>query len=126
MKPGYTSTHPWDYPLDRQGHAATKLHLGIAAYSSYLGLVSAGIVYPPEADGAKHYAYFDMAVKLPHLDYHGILGCLHYLPLVLNVFLTRYDSGTFLSHLTDGGYGFDHVALPALDMYQMYLVTPQV
>ena len=88
--------------------------------------MSAGIVYPPEEDAPKHYAFFDTIGKLPHPDYHDIWGCLHYLSLVSNVFLACYNSGTFLSHLTDGSYGFNRVALPGLDMYQMYVVTPQV
>ena len=41
-------------------------------------------------------------------------------------FLARYDSGTFLSHLTDGGYGFDALGSPGIDMYQMYVITPMV
>ena len=32
VKPGYTCTIPWDYPLDWQGHVAAKRHLGTAAY----------------------------------------------------------------------------------------------
>ena len=47
-------------------------------------------------------------------------------PLVSNVFLAQYDSGTFLSHLTDGGYGFDAIGSPGFDMYQMYIVAPMV
>ena len=39
MKPGYTGASPWDYPLDQQGHVASKLHSRVAAYSSYIGLV---------------------------------------------------------------------------------------
>ena len=58
--------------------------------------------------------------------HHGIWGCLHYLPLVSNVFLAQYASGTFLSHLTDGGYGFEAVGSPGIDMYQLYVVTPMV
>ena len=57
---------------------------------------------------------------------HGILGCLYFLPLVLNIFLAHYDSGQFLSHLTEGGYGFDVLGLPGIDMYQMYIVAPVV
>ena len=38
----------------------------------------------------------------------------------------RYDSGTFLFHLTDVGYGFNSVGSPDIDMYQMYVVTPMV
>ena len=34
--------------------------------------------------------------------------------------------GTFLSHLTDGGYGFDAIGSPGIDMYQMYIVAPMV
>ena len=29
--PGYTDACPWDYPLDHQGHVASKLHSGVAA-----------------------------------------------------------------------------------------------
>ena len=32
----------------------------------------------------------------------------------------------FLSHLTDGGYGFDSVGSPDIGTYQMYIVTPMV
>ena len=56
---------------------------------------------------------------MPPIANHGIWGCL------LNVFLTQYDSGTFLSHLTDGGYGFDIIRSPGIDMYQMYIVAPK-
>ena len=45
---------------------------------------------------------------------------------VSNVFLARYDSGRFLSHLTDGGYGFNAVGSPGINMYQMYVVSPTV
>ena len=38
VSPGYTGASPFDYPLDCQGHVAMKLHLGTAAYSSYIGL----------------------------------------------------------------------------------------
>ena len=63
---------------------------------------------------------------IPPIANHGIWGCLHFLPLVSNIFLARYDSGTFLSHLTKGGYGFDVLGSPGIDMYQMYIVAPMV
>ena len=53
-----------------------------------------------------------------------ILGSLHFLPSVLNVFLSRYDLGTFLSHLAAGEYGFDIIGSPCIDIYQMYVVVP--
>ena len=129
IRPGYTGASPFDYPLDHQGHVASKLHLGTAAYSSYIGLVSTGIVYPQQEDPniqINQYNYFDIIGSIPPIANHGIWGCLHFLPLVSNVFLARYDSGTFLSHLTDGGYGFDAIVLPGIDMYQMYIVAPMV
>ena len=46
VRPGYTGASLWDFPLDHQGHVASKLHSGVAAYSSYTGFVSTGIVYP--------------------------------------------------------------------------------
>ena len=106
-----------------------KLHSGTAAYSSYIGLILTGIVYSQQEDSAvpiHQYSYFDIISTIPHITNHGIWGCLHFLLLVLNIFLARYDSGTFLSHLMEGGYGFDILGSPGIDMYQMYIVAPMV
>ena len=46
--------------------------------------------------------------------------------LVLNVFLSCYNSGTFLSHLAAGEYGFNIVGAPCIDIYQMYVVVPMI
>ena len=129
VRPGYTGPFPFDYPLDCQGNVASKLHLGTAAYSSYIGLVSTGLVYPKQEDPnikIYQYSYFDITGTIPPIANHGIWGCLHFLPLVSKVLLAQYDSGTFLSHLTDGGYGFNAIGVPGIDMYQMYIVTPMV
>ena len=129
VRPGYTGASPFGYPLDHQGHVASKLHSGTAAYPSYIGLISTGIVYPQQEDPdiqINQYNYFDIIGLIPPIANHGIWGCLHFLPLVLNVFLAPYDSGTFLLHLTDGGYGFDALGSPGIDMYQMYIVAPMV
>ena len=110
---------PWDFPLDHHGHVALKLNSVVAAYSSYIGLVLTGKVYPQQEDPdikIDQYNYFNIIGMAPPPANHGIL---HYLPLVLNVFLAQYDSGTFLSHLTDGGYGFNAIGSPGIDMYQM-------
>ena len=72
------------------------------------------------------YNYFNIIESVPPPNHHGIWGCLHYLPLVSNIFLARYDLGTFLFHLTDIGYGFDSVGSPGINMYQMHVVTPMV
>ena len=129
VRPGYTGASPWDYPLDHQGHVASKLHSSVVAYSSYIGLILTEIVYPQQEDPdikINQYSYFDIIGTIPPPNHHGIWGCLHYLSLVSNIFLARYDSGTFLSYLTDGVYGFDTVGSPGIDMYQMYVVTPMV
>ena len=97
--------------------------------NSTLDLVSTGIVYPQQQDPdikIDQYNYFNITGTAPPPANHGIWGCLHYLPLVLNVLLAQYDSGIFLSHLTDGGYGFDATGSPGIDMYQMYIVAPMV
>ena len=124
VRPNYTGASPWDFPLDHQGHMALKLHSGVAAYSSYIGLVSTGIVYPQQEDSEvkiNQYNYFDITGTVPPPTNHGIWGCLHYLPLVSNIFLSF-----FLSHLTDGGYGFSTRGSPGINMYQMYIVVPMV
>ena len=129
VRPGYTGASPFDYPLDHQGHLASKLHSGTAAYSSYIGLISTGIVYPHQGDPnikIDQYNYFNITGTIPTIANHGIWGCLHFLPLVSNIFLAQYDSGTFLSHLSDGGYGFNTIGSPGIDMYKMYIVAPMV
>ena len=129
VRPGFTDASPFDYPLNCQGHVALKLHLGTAAYTSYIGLVSIGIVYPQQEDPdiqIDQYNYFDIVGLIPPIANHGIWGCLHLLPLVSNVFLAQYDSRTFLSHLTDGWYGFNATGSPGINMYQMYIVVPMV
>ena len=106
-----------------------KLHSGTAAYSSYIGLISTGIVYPQQEDPdiqINQYNYFDIIWSIPLIANDGIWGCLHFSSLVLNVFLDHYNSGTFLSHLTDGGYDFDALGSPGIKMYQMYIVAPMV
>ena len=107
----------------------SRLHSGVAAYLSYIGMVSTRIVYPQQEVldiKINQYSYFDIIGTIPPPIHHGIWGCLHYLPLVSNIFLARYDSGTFLSHLTDGGYGFNALGSPGINMYQMFIVAPMV
>ena len=127
--PDYTGASPKDFPLDHQGHMASKLHSGVAAYSLYIGLVSTGVVYAQQEDPdikIDQYNYFDIIGTVPRPANHGIWGCFHYLLLVPNIFLAQYDSGTFLSHLTDGRYGFNAIGSPGINMYQMYIVAPMV
>ena len=52
VRPSYTGASPWDYPLDHQGHMALRLHSSVAAYSSYIGLVSTGSLSPTR--GPRH------------------------------------------------------------------------
>ena len=75
VRPGYTGASPWDYPLDHQGHVASKLHSGIAAYSSYIGLVLTGVMYPQQEDPdikINQYSYFDIIGTVPPPNHHGI------------------------------------------------------
>ena len=106
----YTNSRPYNHPLDQQGHIALTLHSGVVAYSSYIGLVATGIPVTilVEDREIKHY-YMDLVGTVLDPLRHSIWGSLHFLLLVLNVFLSRYNSGIFLSHLTEGEYGFDHV-----------------
>ena len=90
--PGYNGASPFNYPLDHQGHVVSKLHSGTAAYSSYIGLILTGIVYPQQENlvvPINQHGYFDIISMIPCIANHGIWGCLHFLPLVLNVFLAR-------------------------------------
>ena len=129
VRPGYIGAPPFDYPLDCQGHVASKLYSGTVAYSLYIGLISTGIVYPQQEDPdvqIDQYSYFYIIGSVPPIADHGIWGCLHFLPLVSNIFLAHYYSDTFLSHLTDGGYGLDTLGSPGIDMYHMYIVALMV
>ena len=64
-----------------------------------------------------HHQYFDIIGTIPGQDNHNIWGSLHFLPLVSNVFLPCYNSGTFLSHLAEREYGFDIIGSNCSDMY---------
>ena len=126
---GYTGASPFYYPLDHQGHVASKLNSGTAPYSSYIGLILTGVVHPQQEDPVvpiNQYGYFDIISMIPPITNHSIWGCLHFLPLLSNIFLVHYDSGTYLSHLTEGGYGFNVPGSQGIDMYQMYIVAPMV
>ena len=90
VKPGYTGASPWDHPLDHQGHVASKLHSSMAAYSSYIRLILTRIVYPQQEDPnieIDQYNCFNIIGSVLPPNHHGIWGCLHYLPLVSNIFL---------------------------------------
>ena len=120
---------PYDHPLDRQGHIASALHSGAAAYSLYIRLITFGILLPQKketGEGHDSLHYFDVIGSIPKPETHTIWGSLHFLPLVLNVFLSCYDSGTFLPHLTAGKYGFDIVGSPCINIYKMYVVVPMI
>ena len=80
IKPGYTSAYPWGHPLDHQGNVALKLHFGVTANSSYIGLVLTRIVYPQQEDPnirINQYNYFDIIASVPPPNHHSIWGCLH-------------------------------------------------
>ena len=116
---------PYDHPLDRQGHIALILHSGTAAYSSYIGLVALGISITTRVENSDiHHHYFNIVGTVSRQDHHNNLESLHFLPLVSNVFLPHYDSGTFLLHLAEGEYGFNILGSNCIDMYQMYIVVP--
>ena len=118
---------PYDHPLDQQGHIASVLHSGTAAYSSYIGLVASGISITTRVENSDIYhQYFDILGTVPGQDSHNIWGSLHFLPLVSNVFLPHYNSGNFLSHLAEGEYGFDIIGSNCINIYQMYMVVPTV
>ena len=98
--PGCTNPVPYDHPLDWQGHIALTPDSGVAVYTSYIGLVTTGIPITIKIEKSEILKYyFDLVGTVPDPQDHHIWGSLHFLPLVLNVFLSRYDSGTFLSHL---------------------------
>ena len=129
LRPGYTNTMPYDHPLDRQGHISSALHSGVAAYSSYIRLITLGILLPQKKETCEGYNelhYFNVVVSIPQTETHSIWGSLHFLPLVSNVFLSHYDSRTFLSHLAAGEYGFYIIGSPCIDIYQMYVVVPMI
>ena len=120
---------PYDHPLDLQGHIASALHSGVTAYSSYIGLITLGILLPQKketGEGHNNLHYFYVVGSLPQSETHTIWGSLHFLPLVSIVFLSHYDLGTFLSHLAAGEYGFDIVGSPCINIYPMYVVVPMI
>ena len=120
---------PYDHPLDRQGHIASALHSGVAAYSSCIRLIASGILFLQKKEtghGFDELHYFNVVRTMPHPDGHGIWSSLHFLPLVSNVFLSHYDSVTLLSHIAAEEYGFNIISLPCINIYQMYIVVPMI
>ena len=114
---------PYEHPLNRQEHS------GVAAYSSYIGLIASGILLPQKketGEGYNEFHYFDVVGSVPQPETHSIWDSLHFLPLISKVFLSHYDSGTFLSYLAAGEYGFNIVGSPCIDIYQMYVVVPMI
>ena len=105
------------------------IYSGVTAYSSYIRLVASDILLPQKketGEGHDSLHYCDVVGSVPQPETHTIWGILHFLPLVSNVFLSCYDLGTFLSHLTAGEYGFDIVGSPCIDIYQMYVVVTMI
>ena len=106
LQPGYTNPMPYDHPLDRQGHITLTHHSGVAAYNSYIRLVTTGIPITIEIKDKKIYQFYvNLVGTVPDPHDHNIWGSLHFFPLFLNVFLPQYYSGTPLSHLAEGEYG---------------------
>ena len=90
-------------------------------------MVTSGISITTKVENSDiHHHYSDIVGTIPRQDHHYIWGSLHFLPLVSNVFLSHYNSGTFLLHLEEGEYGFDILGSNCIDMYQMYIVIPTV
>ena len=115
---------PYDHPLDQQGHIASVLHSGTAAYSSYIGLVASGISITTRVENSDiHHQYFDIIGTVPGQDHHNIWGSLHFLPLVSNIFLPSYNSGTFLSHLAEGEYSFDILCIRCMWLFPLFMVA---
>ena len=120
---------PYDHPLNWQGHITSALHSGVTAYSSHIRLITSGILLPQKKETGEGYDelhYFNIVGSIPQPETHSIWDSLHFLPLVSNVFLSRYYSGTFLSHLAAGEYGFDIVGSPCINIYQMYIVVTMI
>ena len=96
---------PYDHPLDQHGHIASGLHSGVTAYSSYITLIALGILLPQKKETGEGYDklhYFNVVRSIPQPETHSIWGSLHILLLVSDVFLSCYNSRTFLSHLAAG------------------------
>ena len=69
------NTMPYDHPLDQQGHITSALHSGVAAYSSYIGLIASGILFLQKKETGHRFDelhYFDVVRTVPHSDAHGI------------------------------------------------------
>ena len=98
LQPSYMNPMPYDHPLDQQGHIALTHHSGVAAYNLYIRLVATGIPITVKIEDKEVYKFYpDLVGTVPDPHIHNIWDSLHFLPLVSNVFLSQYDSGTFVS-----------------------------
>ena len=79
---------PYNHPLEGQRHITLTPHSGVLAYNLYIELVATGIPVSIKIEDKEVYQFYpDLVGTVPDPCSHSIWGSLHFLPLVLNVFL---------------------------------------
>ena len=146
---GYFHTSLRDHPLYFQGHSYTEGSEKVRMYSTRLRLVETGVGYTETVCLVRRdQEKFCTAVR----KYHDLFmqsgyqaaavdtwSGLHFLPLIMAVFLSCHEKNSFVNQLDSGMFGFDRCKGMALfddqmdvksvastDPYQEYMIAPIV
>ena len=146
---GYFCTSLRDHPLHCWGHSYTEGTEKVGMYPTRLGLVETGVGYTETVHIVRrgqeklHTAirkYHDLFMQS---GYQAVAmdtwGGLHFLPLIMTVFLSHHEKNSFVNQLDSGVFGFDRCNGTALfndqtdvksvastDPYQAYMIAPFV
>ena len=126
---GYFCTSLRDHPLHGQGHSYTEGSEKVGMYPTRLGLVETGVGYTETVHVVRRgQEKFCTAVR----KYHDLFmqsgyqvaavdtwGGLHFLPLIMTVFLSHNEKNSFVNQLDSGVFGFDRCKGMALFDDQM-------
>ena len=146
---GYFCTSLRDHPLHCWGHSYTEGSEKVRMYPTRLRLVETGVGYTETAHVVRrgkekfHTAirkYNDLFMQSGYqaaaLD---TLGGLHFLPLIMTVFLSHHEKNSFVNQMDSGVFGFDRCkgmtlfddqtdvkSVASTDPYQAYVIAPIV
>ena len=114
---GYFRTSLRDHPLHCWGHSYTEGSEKVGMYPTRLGLVETGVGYTETVcivrrgkekfcTAIRKYSnlFMESGYQAAAMD---TWGGLHFLPLIMTVFLSHHEKNSFVNQLDSGIFGFD-------------------
>ena len=146
---GYHCTSLRDHPLHCWGHSYTESSDRVRMYPTKLGLVETGIGYTEtmciirRGKERHHTAVRKYSDLFKHSGYQAATvdtwGGLHFLPLIISIFLSHHEKSSFVNQLDSGVFGFnkckgtslfddqsDGKSVASNNPYQAYVIAPIV